>query len=161
MSTVFLSEGGVMVEMRYDWLSNMQGMQREMERLLNYLGNSKPPMVSFARMWAPAVDVYESENNIVVLVELAGVNQDKVDVTVTGNTLVVRGERGETTPGSKKTYYRIEIHRGYFERAILLPCAVDPNRTEASYQDGLLEIVLPRVKEERILRLTVKTPEED
>lgn len=149
-----------MVEMRYDWLSNIQGMQREMERLLNYLGNSKPPTVSFARMWAPAVDVYEIEKSIVVLVELAGVNQDKVDVTVTGNTLVVRGERNETTPASNKTYYQIEIHRGYFERAILLPCAIDPNGTEASYQDGLLEIVLPKVEEERILRLRVKTPEE-
>jgi HSP20 family protein len=149
-----------MVEMRYDWLSNIQGMQREMERLLNYLGNSKPPMVRFARMWEPAVDVCESEKSIVVLVELAGVNQDKVDVTVTGKTLVVRGERSETTPASNKTYYQIEIHRGYFERAILLPCAVDPNRTEASYQDGLLEIVLPKVEGERILRLRVKTPEE-
>jgi HSP20 family protein len=149
-----------MVQMRYDWLSNIQGMQREMERLLNYLGNSKPPMVSFARMWAPAVDVYESENSIVVLLELAGVNQDNIDVTVTGSTLVVRGERSETNPASSKTYYQIEIHRGYFERAILLPCAVDPNRTEASYKDGLLEIVLPKLEEERIMRLRVKTPEE-
>ena len=57
-------------------------MQRQMERLLDYLGSSKPPMVHFARMWEPAVDVYETEENIVVLVELAGVKQDRLEVVV-------------------------------------------------------------------------------
>ncbi len=149
-----------MVEMRYDWLSNIQGMQREMERLLDHLCSSKPPMVHFARMWEPAVDVYETEKNIVVLVELAGVKQDKMDVIVVGSTLVVRGERKETPLGGNQTYHRIEIHRGFFERAILLPTAVDPDRTKASYEDGLVEIVLPKVEEERVLRLKVRTPEE-
>ncbi len=71
-----------MVEIRYDRLSSIQGMQRQMVRLLDYLGSSKPPMVHFARMWEPAVDVYETEESIVVLVELAGVKQDRLEVVV-------------------------------------------------------------------------------
>lgn len=148
-----------MVEIRYDRLSSIQGMQRQMERLLDYLGSSKPPMVQFGRMWEPAVDVYETEKDIVVLVELAGVEQDKVEVVVAGSTLVVRGERKETAPGTNKRYYQIEIRRGLFERVILLPAATDPDRTRAAYDDGLLEIILPKVDEERVLRLRVSTPE--
>jgi HSP20 family protein len=148
------------VEIRYDRLSSIQGMQRQMEKLLDYLGSSKPPMVHFARLWEPAVDVYETEENIVVLVELAGVRQDRLEVVVEGSTLIVRGERKEIAPGGSKTYYQIEIHRGRFERVVPLPAAVDPDKTRAAYEDGLLEVVLPRAKEGRVLRLKVRTPEE-
>jgi len=149
-----------MVEIRYDRLSSIQGMQRQMERLLEYLGSSKPPMVHFARMWEPAVDVYETEENIVVLVELAGVKQDRLEVVVEGSAVIVKGERKEIAPGGSKKYYQIEIHRGRFERAVPLPAAVDPERTRASYDDGLLEIVLPKTNETRVLRLKVRAPEE-
>lgn len=149
-----------MVEIRYDRLSSIQGMQRQMERLLDYLGSSKPPLVHFGRMWEPAVDVYETEKDIVVLVELAGVKQDKVEVVVAGSTLVVKGERKETARGGSRRYYQIEIHRGQFERVVVLPAAIDPDRTRAAYEDGLLEIILPKVDEERVLRLRVSTPEQ-
>lgn len=149
-----------MVEIRYDRLSSIQGMQRQMEKLLDYLGSSKPPMVHFARLWEPAVDVYETEENVVVLVELAGVRQDRLEVMVEGSAVVVRGERKEIAPGGSKTYYQIEIHRGRFERVVPLPAAVDPDKTRASHDDGLLEVVLPKTKEGRVLRLKVRTTEE-
>ena len=149
-----------MVEISYDRLSSIQGMQRQMEKLLDYLGSSKPPMVHFARMWEPAVDVYETQENIVVLVELAGVKQDRLEVVVEGSAVIVKGERKEIAPGGSKTYYQIEIPRGRFERAVPLPAAVDPERTRAAYEDGLLEIVLPKTNEGRVVRLKVRTPED-
>ncbi len=146
-----------MVEFQHDWLSNIQSMQREMERLLDYFGSSKPPIVHFARMWEPAIDVYETAKEVVVLVELAGVKQDEIEIKVDGNTLVIRGERKEAPLRSKRTYYQMEIHRGPFERGILLPTTIDPEKAKASYEDGLLEIVLPKVIPEQAFQVKVKT----
>jgi len=146
-----------MVDFRHDWLSSVRSMQREMKRLLDYFGSSKPPSVHFARMWEPAIDVYETDAEVVALVELAGVKQDEIEVIVDGNTLVIRGERKEATPRSKRTYYQMEIQRGVFERGILLPTTVDPDKTKASYEDGLLEIVLPKLRQEQNLQVKIKT----
>ncbi len=147
-----------MVEFRRDWLTNIDSMQREMERLLDYFGSSKPPMVHFAPgVWEPAIDVYETEEDIVVLAELAGVLQEEIEVVVEGNTLVIRGERRDTLTTGKRTYYQIEIHKGPFERGIVLPAQVNPGQTRASYQDGLLEIVLPKAQKEQTLRVKIKT----
>ncbi len=145
-----------MVEFRQDWFSNIQSMQREMERLLDYFGSSKPPIVCFARMWEPAIDVYETANDVVVLVELAGVKQDEIEIKVDGNTLVIRGERKESPLHNKRTYYQVEIHRGPFERGILLPATIDPEKAKASYEDGILEIVLPKVIQEQAFQVKVR-----
>lgn len=146
-----------MMEFRDDWLNNVRSMQWEMERLLDYFGSSKPPSVHFARIWGPAIDVYETETEVVVLVELAGVKRDEIEIVVGGNTLVIRGERGEVSLRGKRTYYQMEIHRGPFERNIQLPTTVDPEKTRASYEDGLLEIVLTKIRREQTLRVRIRT----
>jgi len=147
----------VMVRYHSDWTNSVRVMQKEMERLLVYLGNSKPPSVHFARMWEPAVDVYTTATEVVVQMELAGVVQDEIEIVVDGDVLTVRGNRREAAVRSGRSYYRMEIHRGPFERAIRLPARVDPGATQASYSDGLLEIVLPKLKRERTLRVDVKS----
>jgi HSP20 family protein len=146
-----------MVEFRHDWLSNIDSMQREMERLLNYFGSSKPPIVQFApRAWKPSVDIYETEKEVVVVAELAGIKQEEINVIIDGNTLVIRGERKEASTPTRRTFYQMEICRGFFERGILLPAAVDPEQARASYKDGFLEIALPKVRREQTLRVKVK-----
>jgi len=135
-----------MIELRRDWLNNMNSMQREMDRLLSYLSSSKPPTVRFGpRAWEPAIDVYETEKEVVVVVELAGVKQEQISVVAERNILVIRGERKDTSTESHKSYHQIEIHRGPFQRGIQLPTAVDPAKTKASYEDGLLKIMLPKI----------------
>jgi HSP20 family protein len=132
-------------------------MQREMERLLGYLGSSKPPAAHFAPMvWEPAVDIYETEKEIVVVLELAGVRQEEIKVAIERNVLVVKGERKETSARSRKSYYQMEIHRGSFEKVITLPSPVDSGQTKAFYEEGLLRIVLPKTQREQTLRLRVK-----
>ena len=135
-----------MIELRRDWLYNINSMQREMDRLLNYLGSSKPPMVRFGpRVWEPAMDVYETENEVVVVVELAGVKEDQISVIAERNTLLIRGERKDTSTQGHKSYHQIEIHVGPFQRGIQLPTAVDPAKAKASCEDGLLRITLPKI----------------
>jgi len=139
-----------------DWIGSMQSMQKEMERLLNYLGNSKPPAGQFVRMWEPAVDVYETASEVVVLAELPGVNQDDIEIVVDDSYLLIRGQKKEESPGEKRKYYQLETHRGPFETRVLLPARVDPNQTKATHENGMLKIVLVKAVQERTLRVEIR-----
>jgi len=122
-------------------------MQREVEWLIGEVVNRKPPMVRFSpRTWQPAVDVYETDEDVVVLVELAGIEQDEIEVSVQNNALMVRGERRDIKQGVKRTYFQMEILWGPFERSIALPANVDIERINAFYDVGFLEVVLPKLK---------------
>ena len=138
-----------MVQLRHDWFVNIDFMQREMERLLGNFAVRKPPIVYFSpRGWEPAIDIYETPEEIVALVELAGVKQEEIEIVADRKTLIIRGARKDTRQGGKRSYHRMEIHWGDFERGVLLPVAIESDEIRASYQDGLLEIVLPKVQRE-------------
>lgn len=148
-----------MVELRRDWSDVIVNVQREMERLLGDFTSRKPPSVRFSpRAWEPAIDVYETADEVVVLVELAGLKQEEIEVVVHGNVLVVKGERRDIKQGIKRSYYQMEILWGPFERGITLPVAVDSSQTKAYYEAGFLEIVLPKLQQEqRRHKVEIKT----
>jgi HSP20 family protein len=140
-----------------DWLNVTQGMQKEMERLLDYLGSSKPPSVHFGQMWEPAVDIYETATEVVVVAELAGVNQNDIEIIIDNNSLIIRGQRKEVAVRGRRNYYQMEIHAGPFERRIRLPARIDPDKTKASHENGMLEIVLAKARTEQTIHVSVKT----
>jgi len=148
-----------MIKFRRDWLINMDIMQQEMERLLDYFAGSKPPAVRFSpAVWEPAIDMYETDDELVVRVELAAVKESDMEILVDRDTFVIRGERKKALRASGKTaYHQMEIASGPFERAIPLPVPVDPTNSEASYEDGLVEIVLSKAEKERTLQVKIKT----
>lgn len=147
-----------MVGFRRDWLTNIDSMQREMEQLLEHFASCKPPSVRFSPWaWEPAMDLYETPDEVVVLVELAGVREEEIEIIVSGKTLVIRGERREPQASSKRTYHQMEIAKGPFERGILLPVAVDANETRASCQNGILEVVLPKRFGDTTYKVRIRT----
>ena len=147
-----------MVQFRSDWPINIDTLQREMERLLEQFASRKPPLVRYApRTWEPAIDVYETAGDIVVVAELAGLSLEDIRISVHTRTLIIRGERKESQHGSKRTYYQIEIPQGPFERGILLPVDVDTANARASYSDGMLEIVLPKRLEQQSRKVSIHT----
>ena len=92
----------------------------------------------------PAIDVYATDDEVVVLVEIAGISGEEVQLEIEGTSLVVRGER-KTLPGRQgRLYSQMEIPHGVFQREITLPAEVSAERASATYTDGILEIVLPR-----------------
>ena len=146
-----------MVEFRSDWMANIDNMQKEMGRLLDHFGTSKPPMVNLApTVWEPSVDMYETDRDIVVHVELAGLKHEDVCIIVDGLTVMIRGERQSASSQKRRTYYQMEIQRGLFERAISLPHAVDPDRVKANYEDGMVEIILPKTLKEKTRQVRIK-----
>lgn len=138
------------MELKDEWIDRFGCMQREMERLLSHLGASKPPPVRFGgRAWEPAIDVFETEDDVVVLAELAGVNQDDICLEAERTRLVIRGERRESIVQRHRVYHKLAINVGPFEGCVSLPVAVDPERAQATFKDGLLEVTLPKALVER------------
>lgn len=131
-----------------------------MEHFYDQVSRGKRPRVMFSqRAWAPHVDVYEAAGQAVVLVELAGVPKDQIQIEVEGEQLTLRGERRPPHRGTERVFFALEVPYGAFERKIRLPFPVDAARAEASYSDGFLEIVLPGLTPQRPRRVSVQSAE--
>lgn len=97
--------------------------------------------------WAPAVDIYEDENNVVLSVEVPGVEEKDIDVNVENNTLTVKGERKFEKEDKKENYHRIERAYGGFFRSFSIPHYVDVDKIEAEHENGVLKITMPKKAE--------------
>src|SRR5438552_14370379 len=97
--------------------------------------------------WAPAVDIYEQDNNIVLKAELPGVDPKDVDIRLENNTLALRGERKFDNEVKKENYHRVERAYGAFTRSFTLPTVVDQGNIKAEFKDGVLRVTLPKREE--------------
>jgi HSP20 family protein len=118
-------------------------LQRNVERLLVNLVYQRHPSSHFSEPeWAPAVDLVVAERSARVIVELAGVPRESVSVKLRGNELEISGRREPPHEPSGAHYHRAEILFGDFHRTVELPWDANPDRVEAIYRDGMLEIHL-------------------
>ena len=97
--------------------------------------------------WAPAVDIYEQDGNIVLKAELPGVDPKAVDIRLENNTLTLRGERKLDQEVKEDNYHRVERSYGSFSRSFTLPTVVDQGNIKAEYRDGVLKLTLPKREE--------------
>ena len=107
------------------------------------------------RGWAPAIEVFEKEDKFVVKAELPGMKEEDIDVSVIGDTLTLKGERKAETEVKEEDYYCCERSYGSFFRSIDLPSTVDAKKIEASYENGILEVSLPKAAEVRPTKVSV------
>ncbi|MBW2066628.1 MAG: Hsp20 family protein [Deltaproteobacteria bacterium] len=107
----------------------------------------------------PQVDMTETDDAIQITAELPGVQKDDIDVSVTDDRVIIRGEKREMEEAKGKDYYRVERHYGSFRRSFFLPCEVEPEKAEATFKDGILRIVLPKsaVARERTRRIAISS----
>jgi len=130
-------------------------LEREMRRLSDeaLMQMFRLPGVT-QEVWAPRVDVYETEDELVVKVCAAGIKPSEVDISLSpdGRHLTMRGTRTEDykEKNVRRRYHQLEVYYGPFERVINLPgdIDIDRERLRATYKDGFLKIVLPKLKEE-------------
>ena len=104
-------------------------------------------------MKVPKIDVINRDKEIVVKAELPGVAKEDIDVSMTDNTVTIKGSTSHEEKEEKGDYYRCEISRGSFSRTVALPGDVDADKAKASFNDGILELTLPKV--ERSHRKTI------
>jgi HSP20 family molecular chaperone IbpA len=109
---------------------------------LTTVGGS-PVVFVMREVWHPPTDVYETEDAFSVRVEIAGMDEQDLKVTLSGDELTVCGHRGNDMAGYTAVH-RLEMHYGDFETHVLLPMRVTEDRIEAAYRDGVLQILLPK-----------------
>ncbi|MFW3615225.1 Hsp20/alpha crystallin family protein [Billgrantia antri] len=104
----------------------------------------------------PKVDVINRDAEVVIRAELPGMAREDLDVSVTDSTVTIKGESHKETKEENGEYYRCEISHGSVERTVALPCEVDAEKAEARFDNGLLELTLPKVKEVPRRKLDIK-----
>ncbi|HOK20851.1 MAG TPA: Hsp20/alpha crystallin family protein [Candidatus Paceibacterota bacterium] len=102
------------------------------------------PIVPSSAFKEPAMDIYQTEKDVIAELNIPGFDPKKIEVSVNNQVLTVKGEMQETEEEKKRDYWRKEIRKGSFERMVRLPAEVDENKVEATYEKGVLKIVMPK-----------------
>lgn len=98
-------------------------------------------------IWSPPVDITETDDNLVVSIEIPGMTKEDVKITLQDNVLTIRGEKKQETEKRDANYHRVERSYGSFTRSFSLPAAVEGEKIKAQYKDGLLKITLPKAEQ--------------
>jgi HSP20 family protein len=138
------------VSWSWDPMREMERIERNWGNLLSGLG--RPRVAKF-----PPVNILTSEDDVVITSEIPGINPDDIDLTVTGDTLTIKGSRPQLELKEGHTWQRRERSGGDFFRTIQLPFDVDSAHVEADYTKGILRVTLPRAESEKPKKISVKT----
>lgn len=107
--------------------------------------------------YVPAVDMYEEKDNVIVEAQLAGIDPDKVDVSIENDVLCIKGMSEKKSEVDEKNYYRKEIRRGGFYRSVPLPMHVNGDKAVATAEDGVLKIAIPKAEETKPKTIKIQT----
>ncbi len=136
-----------MDDFKKDFFKDVKHIQEEMDLLFDHFYKMRhSPVLTSKRLWRPPTDVFETENQVIILLEIAGMKQKDFSITLSGDILTVKGEREEKTEPSITSYRNKEINFGMFERNIYLPENIDPEQIAAAYKEGFLEITVKKRK---------------
>ena len=139
-----------MTIVRWSPVRELSTMQERMNKLFEDVMRSPDRRADegFAvAAWAPAVDIYETDKEIVLKAELPEMQEKDISIKIEDNILVVSGERRMEKEVKEENYHRIERSYGNFHRSFTLPPTVDRESIKASYKDGVLKVVLPKKEE--------------
>jgi HSP20 family protein len=160
-----MKEGDQMATMtRWDPFQDLRDAQEEMAqmaqmspRLAHALGlHGQQQGSDRATAWAPALDISERKDAYLVTVELPGVEAEDLDITLEDGLLTIQGERQFAHDSSEQQFHRVERRYGAFRRAITLPAQVQAEQIQASFDNGVLQIVVPKMEEAKPKRIQVR-----
>lgn len=115
------------------------------------------PAVRGNNGFMPAIDMYEDKDNVIVETQLAGIDPEKIDISIENDVLCIKGEGEKKTEVEEKNYYRKEIRRGGFYRSIPLPTRVLGDQASALADGGILKISVPKAPEAKPKSIKIKT----
>ena len=143
-----------MALVRWEPMRELNALQSEMNRLFNTFFDEGGKNGE-RRRWAPAVDLLEREDSLVLRADLPGLKEDDVQIEVRDNVLTISGERRAEFEDSEQGYYRIERAFGSFSRSLTLPEGVDSDKIEANFENGVLEVKIPKPEEVKPKRISI------
>jgi len=144
-----------MAIVRWDPIKDLMAMQDMMSKAYDDAFNNAPN--SSYGEFVPAVDIYETETQIVLMCELAGINEDDIDIQVSDGVLSIKGEKKYPLDKDSDSYFRLERSYGKFARSFSIPNTVDVNSVKANLKDGLLKITLQKNTQVKAKVIKVET----
>jgi HSP20 family protein len=111
----------------------------------HYFKSRRWSLLPADKIWRPATDLYESAEEFVIIMDIAGITAADISLKIHDKILTIRGIRREKTGEAKRHFHKMEIDHGLFERRIEIPNPIDPEKTRARYSQGFLEIHLPKI----------------
>ena len=147
-----------MALVRWEPVRELSSLQNDMNRLFNTFfdtpsgGNG----ATTARRWIPAMDLVETDDHFVLKADLPGLSEDDVHIDVEDNVLTVSGERRAEHEDKREGYVRVERAYGAFRRSLTLPEGIDPEAVVASFENGVLDIRIPKPEERKPRRVAIK-----
>jgi HSP20 family protein len=142
-----------------DEMAQMAQMAQMSPRLAHALGLHAQPQGSgraATTAWAPALDISERKDAYLVTVELPGVDADDLEITLEDGLLTIQGERHFAQDSSEQQFHRVERRYGAFRRSITLPAQVQAEQIQASFDNGVLQVVVPKMEEAKPKRIQVR-----
>ena len=135
---------------RWEPFRELGTLQSELSRLMNGMleGNGRT-----AQTWVPALDVWETPSEVVYAFDLPGIPEDRISIEVKDDNLTVSAEREKVDETSENGFYRFERRYGTFARAVGLPQGVDQDTISARYENGVLEVRVPKPEEQKPKRI--------
>ena len=143
-----------MVITRWDPFRELSALQNRVNHLFQDFNRGQDEL-STTTSFVPAVDVYEDEHKVALKLEIPGINQEDLDISLENNTLSVHGERKFEKEEKEENFHRIERRYGSFARSFSLPNTLDPESVRASYENGMLKIELAKREEAKPKQIKV------
>jgi len=136
-------------------VTTLTSLREEMNDLLGRFWSTASEPFGLAE-WSPPLDVSETDDAVLVNVEIPGIDPKNLDISVAGDVLTIRGEKAEEERHAGRNFHRVERRYGAFTRTLTLPAVVDADHVEAKARAGVLEIRLPKREEAKARRVPIK-----
>ncbi len=134
----------------------LSSLRREMDRLWDRSLGERPFAGTFAESWLPSVDISETKDDFIVKAELPGLDAKDVNVSISGDLLIIKGEKKAEEEEKDEHYHRIERYSGSFQRVFQLQSGVKADKIKATFDKGVLKVTLPKVEEAKKKEIEVK-----
>ncbi|PPS45569.1 Hsp20/alpha crystallin family protein [Chroococcidiopsis sp. TS-821] len=135
-----------MALIRWQPFQEIETLRRQMDRVFDELAGSNQQLETF---WKPAVELKDTEDNLILRAEIPGVEGKDLDVQVTREAVAIRGEYRREQQAQERGLFRSEFRYGKFQRVVGLPVAIQNDRVQAEFKNGILTLTLPKVTEAR------------
>ena len=135
----------------------MAGMKSELDRWFDRLAELKGDEFPTLGEWTPSMDIAETKDSVVVKIEVPGMDQKDIEVSLQENRLTVKGEKKQEKEEKDERYHRVERSYGAFTRSVRLPLGVDASKVSAAFKNGLLTVTLPKTPAAKGTTIPIKS----
>ncbi len=137
-------------------LGTLSSSRRDLDRLWNRFFRETPSMGTFTEEWLPSVDISETRKNFIVKAELPGLDAKDVSVSLSGDLLIIKGEKKREEEEKDEHHHHIERYSGSFQRSFQLPTSVKGDKVEAHFEKGVLKVSIPKAEEAEKKEIEIK-----